>query len=124
MNEIEKNIKDWIDSGEYIRAEWYAFITNKQYPLQTRWRTFLFAPSLWKRDDDDSDCPLTIARQHFDSPYDHFRIDRHQTIYIDRMIDRLKTLAERDDNDFTEDDLHACMEEAMLELIGSWTWDW
>lgn len=124
MNEIEKRITEYVKSASTIRNDWYSFITNKQHPLEERWRTFMMAPSDWKDDTEDSDVPLDHARYIFDSPYDDFNIDRHETKDIDSIIERLRDKADSGKYKFTQEDLVACMEEAMDKLINSWTWDW
>jgi hypothetical protein len=124
MNEIETRIHEYVKSASTIKTDWYTFITNKDHPLAERWRTFLLAPDDWRRDVDDSEVPLNHASCIFDSPYDDFDIDRHQSKSIDDIIERLQDKADSGKHKFTQDDVNACMEEAMLELIGRWTWDW
>lgn len=124
MHNIETRIKEYIDNASTIKADWYNFVINDEFPVDERWRIFLLAPTDWKEVVSDSDVPLEAARHIFDSPYDDFNVDRGQTRKIDRIIEILHDKAISGKHAFTQVDLHACMEEAMIRCLGGWRWDW
>jgi hypothetical protein len=117
-------IEGYLKQGEAIKDAWLLYVVDQSVPLDTRWESFLAAPSDWHDDRTSSRAPLDAVQGILDSPYDDFHMELESSMSVTELFDDLEDrINDPDVDDFDQTVYDAAREEAMKINLGRWTYD-
>ena len=103
-----------------IKADFAAYIRDKDIPLEERWKFFEKAPNFIKEQDSYIHT-FKWEQKHGELVwYDDFYCDRYQVVDMDMIID---SMLDRDEK-YTKEMVEDMKEEILSENLGSFINDW
>lgn len=107
MNNLQESMETVMENNRESINE---FIKNKDIPLEERWALFKKLP------EEFSVCTYWTGTSSFDSPYDDFYMERHET----RLVSQLPSYLERED----EADIEILKEQLLQDGYTQVIYDW
>lgn len=110
-----------------IKHRFIEYIQDKTIPMLTRWEVFLEAPNDWKNHES------YIKRFQIErklkgkeiSWYDDFYIEKHETVHMENVIERLEEdLEDFEKKGWNKDLIAELKEEILQKNLGSFNYDW
>lgn len=131
LNQLNKEKNELENKYSQLKSEYHQYITDKKFPLMTRWEFFISAPSEMKEQSrwiirGKTGFLSYVLDNWFDAPEVY---GRGKQIYIDTLFEELiyegKINLEGFDLDqFDEEDVELALEELLQMNLEYFTFDW